>query len=97
MGRPCTHESLGGKQGKHGGLVVKTLGAKYGNRGHVKRALRIGVTEGSRHVYPGKLNRPPLPSGNSGGAGCEISGWNVGGRAPDVRYPGGMSADRHQM
>ena len=77
--------------------MVKTLGAKYGNRGHVKRALRIGVTEGSRHVYSGKLNRPPLPSGNSGGAGCEISGWNVDGQAPDVRYPGGMSADRHQM
>ncbi|KAL6313155.1 hypothetical protein AAG906_000345 [Vitis piasezkii] len=24
MGRPCTHESLGGKQGKLGGLVVQT-------------------------------------------------------------------------
>ena len=28
------------------------------------------------------------------GAGCEISGWNVGGQAPDVRYPGGTSTDR---
>ncbi|KAL6324994.1 hypothetical protein AAG906_019902 [Vitis piasezkii] len=27
MGRPCTHESLGGKQGKPGGLVVQTRGA----------------------------------------------------------------------
>ena len=27
MGRPCTYESLGGKQGKSGGLVVQTPGA----------------------------------------------------------------------
>ena len=40
MGRPCTHESLGGKQGKPGGLVVQTPGAKCGDRGQVKRALR---------------------------------------------------------
>ena len=77
--------------------MVQTPGAKYGNRGHVKRALRIGITEGSGHVYPGKLNRPPLPSNDSGGAGCEISGWNVGGQAPDVRYSGGMSVDRRWM
>ena len=85
MGRPCTHESLGGKQGKLGGLAVQTPGAKYGDRGQVKRAprvhreraklseeseslttdvLRICVTEGSGHVCPGKLNRPPLPSGD---------------------------------
>ena len=38
MGRPCTHESLGGKQGKPGGLVVQTPGAKCGDRGQVKRA-----------------------------------------------------------
>ena len=50
MGRPCTHESLGGKQGKPGGLVVQTPGAKCGDRGQVKRALRIGVTKGSGHV-----------------------------------------------
>ena len=60
--------------------MVQTPGAKYGDRGHVKRALRIGVTEGSGHVYPGKLNRPPLPSSDSGGAGCETSGWNIGGQ-----------------
>ena len=72
MGRPCTHESLGGKQGKPGGLVVQTPGAKCGDRGQVKRALQIGVIEGSGHVCPGKLNRPPLPSGDRG-AGCEIS------------------------
>ncbi|WKA11925.1 hypothetical protein VitviT2T_029373 [Vitis vinifera] len=64
MGKPCTQESLGGKQGKHGGLVVQTPGAKCGDRGQVKRVLRIGVTEGSGHVCPGKLNRPPLPSGD---------------------------------
>ncbi|KAL6328467.1 hypothetical protein AAG906_038342 [Vitis piasezkii] len=56
MGRPCTLESLGGKQGKPGGLV----------------RTRIGVTEGSGHVCPRKLNHPPLPSGDRG-AGCEIS------------------------
>ena len=72
MGRPCTHESLGGKQGKPGGLAVQTLGAKCGDRGQVKRALWIGVTEGSGHVYSGKLNRPLLSSV---------------GQAPDVRYP----------
>ena len=71
MGRPCTHESLGGKQGKPGGLAVQTLGAKCGDRGQVKRALRIGVTEGSGHVCPGKLNHPLLLSA---------------GQAPDVRY-----------
>ena len=38
MGRPCTHESLGWKQGKPGGLVVQTLGAKCGDRGRAKRA-----------------------------------------------------------
>ncbi|RVW29300.1 hypothetical protein CK203_103583 [Vitis vinifera] len=47
-------------------------GAKCGDRGQVKRALRIGVTEGSGHVCPGKLNRPLLSSV---------------GQAPDVRYP----------
>ena len=64
MARPCTHENLGGKQGKHGGLVVQTLGAKCGDRGQVKRAFWIGVTEGSGHVCPGKLNHPPLLSGD---------------------------------
>ena len=34
-------------------------------------AIRMSVIEGSGHVCPGKLNRPPLPSGE---AGCEISG-----------------------
>ena len=76
MGRPCTHESLGGKQGKPGGLVVRTPGAKCGDRGQVKRALRIGIIKGSGHVCPGKLNRPLLPSGD---------------RVPDVRYPGGWN------
>ncbi|RVW95224.1 hypothetical protein CK203_025590 [Vitis vinifera] len=57
---------LGGKQGKPGGLVVQTPGAKCGDRGQVKRALQIDVTEGSGHVCPGKLNRSPLPSGDRG-------------------------------
>ncbi|RVX18946.1 Retrovirus-related Pol polyprotein from transposon TNT 1-94 [Vitis vinifera] len=51
MGRPYTLESLGGKQGKPGGLVVQTPGAKCGDRGQVKRALQIGVTEGSGHRW----------------------------------------------
>ncbi|RVW15907.1 hypothetical protein CK203_073059 [Vitis vinifera] len=66
MSRPCTFESLGGKQRKLGGLVVQTPGAKCGDRRQVKRALKIGVTEGSGHVCPGKLNRPPHPSGDRG-------------------------------
>ena len=87
--------------------MVQTLGAKCGDRGQVMCALRIGVTEGSGHVYPRKLNRPHLPSGDRGrrmrdirverrrtGAGCEISEWNVSGQAPDERYLGGTSADR---
>ena len=40
MGRPCTHESLGGKQGTSGGLVVQTPGAKCGDRERVRRASR---------------------------------------------------------
>ncbi|RVW86375.1 Retrovirus-related Pol polyprotein from transposon TNT 1-94 [Vitis vinifera] len=40
MSRPCTLESLGGKQGKPGGLVVQTPGAKCGDCGQVKRALQ---------------------------------------------------------
>ena len=59
--------------------MVQTPGAKCGDRGQVKRAVRIGVTKGSGHVYPGKLNRPPFPSGN---------------RVPDVRYPGGWNVGR---
>ena len=59
MGKPCTHESLGRKQGKLGGLVVQTPGAKCGDRGQVKRALLIGVTERSGHSYPEKLERRP--------------------------------------
>nr|CAN81831.1 hypothetical protein VITISV_019623 [Vitis vinifera] len=107
MGRSCTYESLGGKQGKPGGFVVQTPGAKCGDRGQVMRAPRIGVTKGFGHVYLGKLNRPPLLSDDMGrrmrdirveqrwtGARCKISEWNGGGQAPDVRYPSGTSADR---
>ena len=68
--------------------MVQNPGAKCGDRGQVKRALQIGITEGFGHVCPGKLNRPPLPSGNRG-VGCEISG-----QAPDMRYPGGMRDSR---
>ena len=56
--------------------MVQTPGAKCGDRGQVKGALRIGVTKGSGHVYPGKLNRPHLLSGD---------------RVPNVRYPGGWN------
>ena len=99
MGRPCTLESLGKKQGKPGGLVVQTPGAKCGDRGQVKRALQIGVTEGSGHVCPGMLNRPPLPSGYRG-AGCEISNIRRGGmrdsRLGEMKdsRPGGMRDSR---
>ncbi|WKA05087.1 hypothetical protein VitviT2T_023072 [Vitis vinifera] len=51
-------------------------GAKCGDRGQVKRALRIVVTKGSGHVCQGKLNRPPFPSDD---------------RIPDVRYPVGRN------
>ena len=91
MGRPFTHESLGGKQGKPGGLVVQTPGAKCGDHGQVKRALRIGVTEGSRHVCPGKLNHPPLPSGDRRQMwDIRVDGTSAD-RIPDVRYPGGWN------
>ena len=40
--------------------------------------LRISVTEGSGHVYPGKLNRPPLPSGDRRQMWDIRRMWNVG-------------------
>ena len=93
MGRPCTLESLGGKQRKLGGLVVQTPGAKCGDRGQVKRALQIGVIEGSGHVCPRKLNRPHLPFGDRG-AECEISGevehWSNRRRIWDIRVEWGI-------
>ena len=69
--------------------MVQTPGAKCGDRGQVKRTLRIGVTEGSGHAYPEKLERRSdimaavrhsdkgrtLAGQNSG---YEISGWNEG-------------------
>ena len=78
MGRPCTHERLGGKQGKPKDLVVQTPGAKCGDRGQVKRALWIGVTEGSGHVCPGKLNRPSLLSGGRRRMWDIRRRWDVG-------------------
>ena len=39
--------------------------------------LRVSAIRGSGYVWPGKLKRPPLPSGV---------------RIPDVKHPGGMSA-----
>ena len=49
-------------------------------------ALRVSAIRGSRHVWSGKLNRPPLPSDVR--AGCEISGegGTSANRIPDVRY-----------
>ena len=70
--------------------MVQTPGAKYGDCGHVRRALRIGVTEGSGHVYPGKLNRPPLPSSDNGALDVRYPGGTSADRIPDMRYPGGM-------
>ena len=75
--------------------------AKYGCE-----TLRVSAISRSGYVYPGKLKRPPFPSGiripdvkypngmsAEKNSGCETSGWNVGGsRIPDVRHPGGMSA-----
>ena len=46
--------------------------AKYGCE-----TLRVSAISRSGYVYPGKLKRPPFPSGI---------------RIPDVRHPGGMSA-----
>ena len=40
VGRPCTHESLGWKQRKPGGLVVQTPGAKWGGCGRARCTLR---------------------------------------------------------
>ena len=95
MGRPCTHESLSGKQGKPGGLMVQTSGAKCGDPDM--------STRGSWIVLLSHLKRRPRI-----GAGCDTSGWmemaapdrprmwdirvngNGGpGQSPGVRHPGG--------
>ena len=44
----------------------------------VTDVFRISVIEGSRHVYPGKLNRPPFPSGNRRRMWDIRRMWNVG-------------------
>ncbi|KAL6321378.1 hypothetical protein AAG906_016433 [Vitis piasezkii] len=46
MGRPCTHESLDGEQGRPGGLVVQTPGAKKAltaPKGHHGTALGVAA------------------------------------------------------
>ena len=107
MGKPCTHESLGRKQGKLGGLVVQTPWAKCGDRRQVKRALLIGVTERSGHSYPEKLERRP----DRRRMWDIWRRWDVGrtewrlwdiqirverwpDRIPNMRYPGGMRDSR---
>ena len=40
--------------------------------------LRVGATRGSGHVCPGKLNRPPLPSGGRRRMWNIRRRWNVG-------------------
>ena len=71
--------------------------AKYGCE-----TLRVSAISRSGYVYPGKLKRPPFPSGvripdvkypdgmsAKKNSGCETSGWNVGGnRISDVIHPG---------
>ena len=93
MGRSCTHESLGEKQGKPEDLVVQTPGAKCGDRRQVKRTLRIGVTKRFGHVCPRKLNRPPLPSGDRRRMwDIRVDGMSAD-MIPDVRYPGGWNVN----
>ena len=56
--------------------------------------LRISVTEGSGHVCPGNLNRPPLPSGDRIPNERYLEKVERRpDRIPDVRYPGGMSVN----
>ena len=54
-----------------GDLIISIVGAFLlwaeldpANRERLtSQAIRVSVTRVSGHVYPGKLNRPPLPSG----------------------------------
>ncbi|RVW78228.1 hypothetical protein CK203_054713 [Vitis vinifera] len=90
MGRPCTHESLGGKQGKPGGLAVQTLGAKCGDlRG---QAPDVRYPERGNKGFPSGWNEG-FPSGWNEGfpSGCN-EGFPIPGGIRDSR-PGGMSYD----
>ena len=94
MGRPCTHESLGGKQGKPGGLVVQTPGAKCGDCGQVKRAPRAhrGRARRAPSTHQRRVRRAPWAEMDP--TNCEyltsqaIRGiWIIGhGCSPDKRY-----------
>ena len=57
MGRPYTHESLGKKQGKPGGLVVQTLGAKWGGHVRARHEPRASQTStaGVPNVYLARI------------------------------------------
>ena len=94
MGRPCTHESLGGKQGKPGGLVVQTPGAKCGDRGQVKRAPRAhrGPARCAPSTHHGRVRCAPWaemdPANREYLTSQAIRGiWIVGhGCSPNKRY-----------
>ena len=64
MGRPCTHESLGWKQGNPGGLVVQTPGAMWGGRGRARRAPRAhqGRARSAPCAHRGRARRTPRAS-----------------------------------
>ena len=67
------------------------------------KTLWVSAIRGSRYVWPGKLKRPPLPSG------VKRRMWNIRrkcrmwdirvecrhSRIPDVRHPGGMAAQQN--
>ena len=56
--------------------------------------LRVSAIRGSGYFWPGKLKRPPFPSG------VRRRMWNIQMecrriRIPDVRHPGGMLAEQN--
>ena len=74
------------------------------------QTIRVSVTRGSGYVCPGKLNRLSLSPGDRRRLRNIRRRWNVGRtefrmwdirvecrrrKIPDVRYPGGMSAEKN--
>ena len=58
------------------------------------KILRVSAIRGSRYVWPGKLKRPPLPSGVK----CWMQNIRMEcrrRRIRDVRHLGGMSAEQN--
>ena len=90
IGRPCTHKSLGGKQGKPGGLVVQTPGAKVdpASREYLTSQAIRGIWIVGHGCSPDKRYRR-IRTCLSGEV--ESSSSLIRRQASDVRYPGGWN------